>query len=130
MNLISLFSGAGGLDLGFHKAGFKAVAANEFDAKICPTFRANFPDVHLIEGDIRKLSPSDFPDDIDGIIGGPPCQSWSEAGSLKVINDARGQLFYDQISILKDKQQICLVAENVSGMLVVRNEEDVKKAAK
>ena len=77
MNLISLFSGAGGLDLGFHKAGFKTVAANEFDAKICPTFRANFPDVHLIEGDIRKLSPSDFPDDIDGIIGGPPCQSWS-----------------------------------------------------
>ena len=60
MNLISLFSGAGGLDLGFHKAGFKTVAANEFDAKICPTFRANFPDVHLIEGDIRKLSPSDF----------------------------------------------------------------------
>ena len=58
MNLISLFSGAGGLDLGFHKAGFKTVAANEFDAKICPTFRANFPDVHLIEGDIRKLSPS------------------------------------------------------------------------
>ena len=69
MNLISLFSGAGGLDLGFHKAGFKTVAANEFDAKICPTFRANFPDVHLIEGDIRKLSPSDFPNDIDGIIG-------------------------------------------------------------
>ena len=69
MNLISLFSGAGGLDLGFHKAGFKTVAANEFDSKICPTFRANFPEVHLIEGDIRKLSPSDFPDDIDGIIG-------------------------------------------------------------
>ena len=103
MNLISLFSGAGGLDLGFHKAGFKTVAANEFDAKICPTFRANFPDVHLIEGDIRKLSPSDFPDDIDGIIGGPPCQSWSEAGSLKGINDARGQLFYDYIRILRDK---------------------------
>lgn len=58
MNLISLFSGAGGLDLGFHKAGFKTVAANEFDAKICPTFRANFPDVHLIEetsGSCRHL---------------------------------------------------------------------------
>lgn len=90
MNLISLFSGAGGLDLGFQIAGFRIIIANEIDAKICPTFRANFPDVHLIEGDIRKLSPSDFPDDIDGIIGGPPCQSWSEAGSLKGINDARG----------------------------------------
>lgn len=126
MNLISLFSGAGGLDLGFHKAGFKTVAANEFDAKICPTFRANFPDVHLIEGDIRKLSPSDFPDDIDGIIGGPPCQSWSEAGSLKGINDARGQLFYDYIRILKDKQPLFFVAENVSGMLAARNAEAVK----
>ena len=64
MNLISLFSGAGGLDLGFQIAGFRIMIANEIDAKICPTFRANFPDVHLIEGDIRKLSPSDFPDDI------------------------------------------------------------------
>lgn len=60
MNLISLFSGAGGLDLGFRIAGFRIIIANEIDSKICPTFRANFPDVHLIEGDIRKLSPSDF----------------------------------------------------------------------
>lgn len=70
MNLISLFSGAGGLDLGFHKAGFKTIVANEFDAKICPTFKINFPDVKLIEGDIRELSSYDFPDGIDGIIGG------------------------------------------------------------
>lgn len=60
MNLISLFSGAGGLDLGFQIAGFRIMIANEIDAKICPTFRANFPDVHLIEGDIRKLSPRIF----------------------------------------------------------------------
>ena len=126
MNLISLLSGAGGLDLGFQIAGFRIMIANEIDAKICPTFRANFPDVHLIEGDIRKLSPSDFPDEIDGIIGGPPCQSWSEAGSLKGINDARGQLFYDYIRILKDKQPLFFVAENVSGMLAARNAEAVK----
>ena len=55
LKLISLFSGAGGLDLGFHKAGFKTVVANEWDAKICPTYRANFPDVRLIEGDIRNI---------------------------------------------------------------------------
>ena len=83
MELISLFSGAGGLDLGFHKAGFRTVTANEFDAKICPTFRANFPEVNLIEGDIRDIPSCEFPDNITGIIGGPPCQSWSEAGSLK-----------------------------------------------
>ena len=73
MNLISLFSGAGGLDLGFHKAGFKVVTANEFDAKICPTFRANFSDTNLIEGDIRDIPSSEFPDNIAGIIGGHPC---------------------------------------------------------
>lgn len=71
MNLISLFSGAGGLDLGFHKAGFKTVTANEFDVKICPTFRVNFPDTNLIEGDIRDIPSSEFPNNIAGIIGGP-----------------------------------------------------------
>ena len=121
MTLISLFSGAGGLDLGFHNAGFKTLTANEFDAKICPTYRANFPDVELIEADIRNVPSSDFPDGVTGIIGGPPCQSWSEAGSLKGIEDARGQLFYEYIRILRDKQPLFFVAENVSGMLAKRH---------
>ncbi len=126
MRLISLFSGAGGLDRGFHNAGFYTVAANEFDKKICPTFRANFPDVHLIEGDIRDISSEQFPDNVVGIIGGPPCQSWSEAGTLKGIDDARGQLFYEYIRILRDKQPLFFVAENVSGMLAQRHATAVK----
>lgn len=89
-------------------------------------FQKNFPNVRLIEKDIRKLSSEDFPDNIDGIIGGPPCQSWSEAGSLKGIKGARDQLFYDYIRILKDKQPLFFVAENVSGMLAARNSEAVK----
>lgn len=121
MNIISLFSGAGGLDLGFRNAGFNTVAANEFDPKICPTFRANFPNTTLIEGDIRRLSADVFPSDIIGIIGGPPCQSWSEGGALRGINDPRGQLFYDYIRILNAKQPLFFVAENVSGMLANRN---------
>ena len=125
MTLISLFSGAGGLDLGFHYAGFKTIIANEFDAKICPTYRANFPDVKLIEGNIRNVASSEFPEGVTGIIGGPPCQSWSEAGSLKGIEDARGQLFYEYIRILKDKQPLFFVAENVSGMLAKRHAEAV-----
>jgi len=125
MNIISLFSGAGGLDLGFHKAGFHTVVANEFDAKICLTFRANFPETHLIEGDIRQVSADEFPKNVMGIIGGPPCQSWSEAGTLKGIEDARGQLFYDYIRILKGVQPLFFVAENVSGMLSKRNSEAV-----
>lgn len=125
MNIISLFAGAGGLDLGFHKAGFKTLVANEYDKKICPTFRHNFPNVKLIEGDIRKVTSNEFPDGIDGIIGGPPCQSWSEAGSLKGIEDTRGQLFFEYIRILKDKQPLFFVAENVSGMLAKRHHEAV-----
>ena len=110
MDIISLFSGAGGLDLGFHKAGFRTVVANEYDKKICPTFRENFPNVKLIEGDIRYIHSSEFPDNITGLIGGPPCQSWSEAGSLKVIKDARGQLFFEYIRILRDKKPLFFVA--------------------
>lgn len=130
MKLISLFSGAGGLDLGFHKAGFTTVTANEYDKKICPTFRKNFPEVELLDGDIRDIPSSDFPDNIDGIIGGPPCQSWSEAGSLKGIEDARGQLFYEYIRILRDKKPLFFVAENVSGMLAQRHSDAVKNFLK
>ncbi|MDE7153309.1 MAG: DNA cytosine methyltransferase [Muribaculaceae bacterium] len=121
LTLISLFSGAGGLDRGFHDAGFKTLVANELDPKICPTFRANFPDVDLIEGDIRKIPSERFPKNVTGIIGGPPCQSWSEAGSLKGIDDARGQLFFDYIRILRDTQPLFFVAENVSGMMAKRH---------
>lgn len=125
MKIISLFSGAGGLDKGFEKAGFKTVVANEFDPKICPTFRANYPDVKLIQGDIRNITSDMFPKHVTGIIGGPPCQSWSEAGSLKGIEDARGQLFYEYIRVLRDTQPLFFVAENVSGMLAKRHSEAV-----
>lgn len=64
--------------------------------------------------------------DVDGIIGGPPCQSWSEAGSLKGINDERGQLFFDYIRILKDFKPKFFLAENVSGMLADRHSIAVK----
>ncbi|MBQ3657896.1 MAG: DNA cytosine methyltransferase [Bacteroidales bacterium] len=126
MRLISLFSGAGGLDKGFHNAGFETIMANEFDKKICPTFRANFPDVPLSDKDVRDLPSSEFPDNADGIIGGPPCQSWSEGGALRGIEDARGQLFYEYIRILKDKHPYFFVAENVSGMLAERHSKAVK----
>ena len=125
MNLISLFSGAGGLDKGFHNVGFRTMVANEFDPKICPTFKANFPDTKLIEGDIRNVKDGEFPKHVAGIIGGPPCQSWSEAGSLKGIDDARGQLFYEYIRILEAVQPLFFVAENVSGILAKRHSEAV-----
>ena len=126
MKLISLFSGCGGLDLGFKKAGFEISVANEYDKTIWETFKVNHPQTHLIEGDIRNIKEADFPDGIDGIIGGPPCQSWSEAGTLRGINDERGQLFFEYIRILQNKQPKFFLAENVSGMLANRHSEAVK----
>ena len=130
MNLISLFCGCGGLDLGFEKAGFNISVANEFDKTIYPTFKANHPRTHLIEGDVRKVQKEDIAEyingEVDGIIGGPPCQSWSEAGALRGINDERGKLFYDYIRILRDFQPKFFLAENVSGMLANRHSEAVQ----
>ena len=126
MKIISLFSGCGGLDLGFEKAGFEIPVANEFDKTIWETFKVNHPKTHLIEDDIRNIDEVDFPNDVDGIIGGPPCQSWSEAGALRGINDERGRLFFEYIRILHDKQPKFFLAENVSGMLANRHSEAVK----
>ena len=126
MKLISLFSGCGGLDLGFERAGFDVVVANEYDPTIWETFKVNHPYTKLIEGDIRRTKDSDYPDDIDGIIGGPPCQSWSEAGAQRGIDDLRGQLFYEYIRVLKSKRPKFFLAENVSGMLMGRHSEAVK----
>lgn len=125
MNIVSLFSGAGGLDLGFEMAGFNIVMANEYDSEIWDTYEKNHS-AKLIRGDIRKISESVFPNEIDGIIGGPPCQSWSEAGALRGIDDARGQLFFDYIRILKEKKPKFFLAENVSGMLSNRHKDAVQ----
>ena len=97
MDIVSFFAGAGGLDLGFQKAGFNVVWANEYDKEIWETYEKNHPHTKLDKRSIVNI-PSDEVPECDGIIGGPPCQSWSEAGAMKGINDKRGQLFYDFIS--------------------------------
>jgi DNA (cytosine-5)-methyltransferase 1 len=122
MKLISLFTGAGGLDLGFKKTGFDIAWANEFDKSIWDTFEANFPNSKLDKRSITDVPSSEIPDGI-GIIGGPPCQSWSEAGALRGIKDKRGQLFYEYIRVLKDKEPLFFLAENVSGILLPRHKE-------
>ena len=130
MKVISLFSGCGGLDLGFEMAGFEVPIANEYDPTIWATFETNHPNTKLIKGDIRKLDARNFPTDVDGIIGGPPCQSWSEAGALRGIDDARGQLFYDYIRILVEVKPKFFLAENVSGMLANRHSTAVQNILK
>jgi DNA (cytosine-5)-methyltransferase 1 len=122
MKLVSLFTGAGGLDLGFERAGFHVVWANEYDSTIWETFEYNFPKAKLDKRSIVDIPASEIPD-IDGIIGGPPCQSWSEAGAGRGINDKRGKLFYDYIRLLKEKQPKFFLAENVSGILNTKHKE-------
>lgn len=114
--IVSLFSGCGGLDLGFSQAGFHIAWANEYDKGIWETYEKNYPEVSLDKRDIRHIPSNDIPTCV-GIIGGPPCQSWSEAGTQKGLDDARGQLFLEYVRILKDKQPLFFLAENVSGML-------------
>lgn len=118
--IVSLFSGAGGLDLGFEQAGFSTVWANEFDKDIWDTFRLNFPNTVLDTRSIVDIPSDEIPDCV-GLVGGPPCQSWSSAGAKRGIKDARGQLFYEYIRILREKQPIFFVAENVKGMLSKKN---------
>lgn len=125
LNIISLFSGAGGLDLGFKNAGFEISIANEFDKNIWETFEKNH-DTPLIKGDIREIDLHEF-SYADGIIGGPPCQSWSEAGSLRGIEDDRGQLFFDYINVLNKVKPKFFVAENVIGMMSKRHSESVQQ---
>ena len=128
MKVISLFSGAGGLDLGFEEAGFEIEWANEFDKSIWETYEKNHSN-YLDKRDIRKIPLNEIPE-CDGIIGGPPCQSWSEAGACKGINDDRGKLFYEFIKILKDKKPKFFVAENVSGMLAEKHKDAVQNFIK
>lgn len=122
MNIISLFSGAGGLDLGFEKAGFKTIWANEYDKEIWETFEKNFPNTTLDKRSIVNIPSDEIPETL-GLIGGPPCQSWSEAGKSRGINDHRGQLFFEFIRVLRDKKPLFFLAENVSGMLAPRHED-------
>ena len=128
MKVVSFFSGAGGLDLGFEQAGFDIIYANEYDKTIWETFEKNHS-AFLDKRDIRDIKSEEIPD-CDGIIGGPPCQSWSEAGKMKGFGDARGQLFFEFIRILKDKQPKFFVAENVVGMLSATHGDAVQNILK
>lgn len=122
MDVVSLFSGCGGLDLGFEQAGFDIIWANEYDKTIWDTFSANFPKSKLDKRSIVDVPSSDIPDAV-GVIGGPPCQSWSEAGAGRGIEDKRGQLFFEYVRVLKDKKPLFFLAENVSGILHPRHKD-------
>ena len=120
MKIASFFAGAGGLDLGFHQAGFEIPWANEYDKAIWSTYERNAPKTFLDRRSIVDVQGSDIPN-VVGMIGGPPCQSWSEAGAARGIEDHRGQLFFEYLRLIEEKQPHFFLAENVSGILFSRH---------
>ncbi len=118
--LVSLFSGAGGIDCGFEQAGFKTVWANECDPVIWATYKHNFPHAWLEQRSITEVPDEEIPQ-ATGVVGGPPCQSWSEAGARRGINDPRGTLFMEYVRVIRRVRPLFFVAENVRGLLFDRN---------
>lgn len=112
--LISLFSGCGGLDLGFKRAGFRSVYANDFDADAQAVYSLNFG---KIDGrDILTVPEDEIPDG-DILIAGFPCQPFSNAGNRKGVHDSRGMLYKECLRIIKEKMPKVVVFENVKGLL-------------
>jgi len=126
MDIASLFSGCGGLDLGFERAGFNLVFANDIDPDTWETFNANHKQGILDKRSITEVSPSDIPE-VVGIIGGPPCQSWSLAGAMRGICDPRGKLFYEYVRLLEAKKPLFFLAENVPGIVSSAHIQEFKR---
>lgn len=115
-SVCSLFSGIGGIDLGFIQAGFDIVWANEMDAAACRTYRHNFPNANLIEGDIKRIATSDIPD-FDVLTAGFPCQPFSIAGLQKGFKDRDGNLFFEITRIIDAKRPKVIFLENVPNLM-------------
>lgn len=111
----SLFSGAGGLDLGFKNAGFELIWANDFDADAVETYKANIGD-ECVLGDISEISSDDIPT-ADVMLGGFPCQGFSVANTKRNVLDERNSLYLEYVRVLKDKRPKVFIAENVKGIL-------------
>lgn len=116
MKVCSLFSGIGGIDIGFQQAGFDIVWANEFDKDAAATYRHNFGNKHLVEKDIRKVDATEIPD-FDVLVEGFPCQPFSIMGFRKGFNDPRGNLFFEIARIAEAKRPKVVFLENVVNLL-------------
>lgn len=115
-NMVSLFSGAGGLDLGFERHGFQTVWANDIDLDACTTHR-KWSDAEVICGDITAIDFKKIPH-ADIIAGGFPCQGFSLAGPRK-IDDKRNVLYRYFVKLVEEKEPLAFIAENVKGILTL-----------
>jgi DNA (cytosine-5)-methyltransferase 1 len=132
LSVVSLFTGAGGLDIGFDQTGeFDLLACVELERAFCDTLVANrdaghlgTPSTQVIQADVSRLDPNDLmeilglkPGELDVLIGGPPCQSWSTAGRRGTVTDPRGQLIWDFLRFVEVLKPKYFVMENVRGLL-------------
>ena len=115
-SVVGLFSGCGGLDLGFKQAGFDILWANDFDKDSVETYKNNIGD-HIVLGDITKISSKEIPSNFDVLLGGFPCQGFSVANTKRSMKDERNFLYLEMLRIIKDKKPKFFVAENVKGLL-------------
>ena len=123
--VIDLFAGVGGLSLGFEKAGFDVVLANEYDSSIAEAYLKNHQQTKMIVGDITKLNLDDvfgpYINKIDVVIGGPPCQGFSQKGQRKTIYDERNFLFKYYVEVVRLVKPKYFVMENVPNLLTAEN---------
>lgn len=130
--LVDLFCGCGGFGLGAELAGFHSLAAIDIDRTLQSAYKNNFPNTKVINSDISKITRKDWgkilgKTEIDGVIGGPPCQGYSRMG-IGDVNDPRRQLlevFFQQVNILKPK---FFIMENVEGLMDKKNRPQLDKA--
>lgn len=135
IKVASFFSGAGGLDLGFHEAGFNIVFCNEIEPLFCDTLHQNYSDhldsPRILCKDIRELDAADLPSEVDLVIGGPPCQTFSasgrRAGGAAGRLDPRGTLFEAYCRLLRKMRPVGFVFENVRGILGTNCGKDWKQ---
>lgn len=125
MKIISLFSGAGGLDLGLIQAGHQVIWANDIDADAVNTYRNNIG-AHIVQEDIRNIDLSQLPT-ADVVVGGFPCQGFSQANLLRKVEDTRNQLYKFFYETIRIKQPKFFIAENVRGILSLGKGSAIKK---
>jgi DNA (cytosine-5)-methyltransferase 1 len=124
MKIVSLFSGAGGLDLGLIQAGHEIVWANDFDGDCVKTYNHNIGN-HVTLDAIENIPSNDIPD-CDAVVGGFPCQGFSQANRLRVGDDPRNSLYKEFLRVITDKQPKWFLAENVRGILSLDGGEAIK----
>lgn len=132
--VIDLFAGVGGLSLGFEKNGFDVILANEYDASIAASYEKNHRDTKMIIGDITSLDLEEifkpYKGKIDVVIGGPPCQGFSQKGKRKTIHDERNFLFKYYVKVVELIKPKYFVMENVPNLLTAESgyfREEIKE---